>query len=455
MKKPVQPPTTEEVLPKLFASNFDKAMGIIQDLEPTDTKGRYLHWDKLMHLEPPEGITSEMWWVGIKFARQKLLKSIDLYDRNGIPFRFAMPDYVAKQLHWLDLNAAGNILSNLPITNPQMKNTYLITSLVEESINSSQLEGASTTRNVAKEMIRQGRKPRDRSEHMIFNNFNAMQFIKEIKDENLTSSAILELHKILTANTLDEPEKAGKYRTDSDDVHVVDRQDTILYTPPEAAELPERIDRLCNFANDSNPDVFIHPIVRAIILHFMLSYDHPFVDGNGRTARALFYWSVAKQGYWLMEFLSISRIIKQAPIKYGRAFLYTESDENDTTYFIIHQLEVIKKAIDDLYVFLDKKAQEIKKAETLLKGYRLLQGYLNHRQLALLRHALKHPGYVYTINEHQHSHGIVYDTARTDLMKMSDDLGLLVKEKRGKAFVFLCPVDLKERIGKAKVILKK
>jgi Fic family protein len=56
------------------------------------------------------------------------------------------------------------------------------------------------------------------------------------------------------------------------------------------------------------PDKFIHPVVRAIILHFMIGCGHLFVDGNGRTARALFYWSVLHQKYRLMEFISISCI---------------------------------------------------------------------------------------------------------------------------------------------------
>jgi Fic family protein len=75
-------------------------------------------------------------------------------------------------------------------------------------------------------------------------------------------------------------------------------------------DLPERMRALCAFANmRTGVDGFVHPIVRAIILHFMLAYDHPYVDGNGRTARALFYWSALKDGYWLIEYVSISRII--------------------------------------------------------------------------------------------------------------------------------------------------
>jgi Fic family protein len=63
----------------------------------------------------------------------------------------------------------------------------------------------------------------------------------------------------------------------------------VFHTPPPAAELPARLEAMCDFANSKTPDTFIHPVVRGIFLHFWLAYDHPFVDGNGRTARALFY----------------------------------------------------------------------------------------------------------------------------------------------------------------------
>ena len=114
------------------------------------------------------------------------------------------------------MNAAGTITANQPVANQGMQNTYLIKSLVEEAINSSQLEGASTTRHVAKEMIRQGRDPKDKSEQMILNNFHAMQFIRDFKEDELTPSFLFELHRILTEKTLDDPEKAGVFRSEND-----------------------------------------------------------------------------------------------------------------------------------------------------------------------------------------------------------------------------------------------
>ncbi len=443
MKKPVNAPTNDEVYKSdymsILASHSDK-------YKMEDSKGRYLHWDKLRHLDPGEGISNNDWWALTRLCRLAQTKYLPvILSNNNKRFNFCVPDSIQAHLHWLDMNAAGTFQAQTPITNPQIRNTYLIKSLVEESITSSQLEGAATTKKVAKEMIRQGRDPKDKNEQMIFNNYNAMRFIQDMKSEGLTPSMVFELHRIITENTLDDPEKAGVFRTDEDDKHVIDRASAnILHTPPKAEELGRRMTAMCIFANGAEQaDFFIHPVIRAILLHFVLAYDHPFVDGNGRTARALFYWSMISQGYWLTEFISISRVIKKAPAQYEKVFLYTETDNEDTTYFLIHQLEVIRKAIDDLHKYLERKTKIIETAGEDLRAAKNLK--LNFRQLALLRHALKRPNFVYKIKEHKNSHGINQQTARKDLMTMADKK-LLTRLKHGKSYVFIAPNDLGERI---------
>jgi Fic family protein len=448
VKIPVQPPDIQQILSSILEQDSELAMQLLRGElgPPTDNKGRYLHWDKLRHLTPPEGFSSEQWWVSIKQSRRSLKQSTPFLNKYGELFWYCVPPALQKELHWLDLHAAGTIQANDAITNPHSRSTYLVRSLIEEAINSSQLEGASTTRHVAKEMIRQGRSPSNKSEQMIINNYHAMQFIREIKDDALTSSMVFELHRVLTENTLDNPAMAGNLRSDNDDITVIDNRDQqILHTPPDASELESRMVALCEFANTPDESGFLHPVIRAILLHFMLAYDHPFVDGNGRTARALFYWSMAHQGYWLMEYISISAIIKKAPAKYSRAYLHTETDNDDLTYFIIHQVEVIHQAIADLHTYLDQKMRGIGEAEQLLKDNPRLKK-MNFRQLALLRHALKHPRFAYVVHEHQASHGIAYDTARRDLISMADKFNLLTKTKQGKNYLFIAPQDLEKRI---------
>jgi len=443
MRIPESPKPIDELMEKLLKqADREKIARILgAEIGVTDAKGRYLHWGKLKHLSPPKGLSSDEHWLATKLARQKISKNLPFKDKKSQPFSFCLPDSVQQELHWLDQNATGTVTINNPIGNPHTRQSYLLSSLIEESISSSQLEGASTTRAVAKEMLRQGRQPKDHSEQMIFNNHQAMAVIKEFGEDDLTPSLILHLHEVLTKGTLADPNKAGQLRSLSDEIHIVAADESVLHTPPLASELEERLKTICDFANDDNAKVFIHPVVKAIVLHFMIGYEHPFVDGNGRTARALFYWLMAKQGYGLLEFVSISRMIKTAPLQYGKAYLQVETDGNDVTYFLIHQLEVIRKGITALQDYLDKKATAIESVEKHLENSKA-KGQLNHRQLSLLKHAVEHPNSLYTIKEHQASHGISYQTARTDLLKLSDELDLLRKRKYGKSLVFVSPSDL-------------
>jgi Fic family protein len=282
---------------------------------------------------------------------------------------------------------------------------------------------------------------------MIFNNFRAMRAIQGFKDELLTPSRLLEIHAMVTENTLEDPADVGKLR-DSDDIRVVNTEDgTTLHQPPAFKELPERLKSLCEFANaGENQKPFVHPVLRAILLHFMIGYDHPFVDGNGRTARAVFYWSMLKSGYWLAEFISISHILRHGPAQYGRAYLFTESDGGDTTYFLIHQLTTIRKAIASLHEYLARKAKEQRGLERMLSESPNLKTHLNYRQKALLSHALKHSGASYSVNGHRNVHSVVYQTARADLLELVE-LGLLEKIQEGRAFVFFAPNDLSRRIA--------
>ena len=108
---------------------------------------------------------------------------------------------------------------------------------------------------------------------------------------------------------------------------------------------------------------------------------------------------------------------------------------------------MIHQAVDALHIFLDQKMQGISEAEHRLTDNPRLKNKLNFRQLALLRHALKHPRFSYLVREHQRSHGISYDVARKDLLEMSDILKLLVKTKQGKRYYFVVPSDLEQRIA--------
>ena len=146
-----------------------------------------------------------------------------------------------------------------------------------------------------------------------------------------------------------------------------------------------------------------------------------------------------RHGYWLAEFLSISRVIKKAPSQYARAFLHSETDTNDLTYFLVHQLDVIREAFQALRVYLERKAKELREGERLLKD----GTGVNHRQRTLLADALRHPDRRYTIEAHRREHGVVYQTARQDLLALVE-AGYLVQTTIGHKFYF----DVSPKLGR-------
>ena len=438
---PLAPKAFEELLQSVFKnSRWEEVLKTAAEAQPKKTE--YYHWNELRYRTPPKGLSLEEWWFTIKFRRTSGMRRIPLKDKRGLPFEFSVPDSVLEQLHHTDRNAGALVGSLEPVTNPQTRDRYLMRSLIEEAITSSQLEGAVTTREVAKQMLSSGRKPRDKSERMILNNYLTMQRIRDLRASPLTPELVIDLQRMVGDQALDKPDAAGRLRRADEPIDIADEiEGTVFHVPPPAEELPARLEAMCRFANAETPDYFIHPLVRAVILHFWLAYDHPFVDGNGRTARALFYWAMLKNGFWLFEFISISQIIRKAPVQYGMAFLHTETDANDLTYFLIHQVEVIRKAVKELHDYIGRKTHEVEECRASLDRIE----WLNHRQQALLVHALKHPGQRYTVAEHRGRHGIAYGTGRSDLIDLAKH-GLLEQRTMGKEFIFRAPVDLLKRL---------
>jgi Fic family protein len=259
----------------------------------------------------------------------------------------------------------------------------------------------------------------------------------------LSPALICEIQRIVTDGTLDRPAAAGRVQDDDiDRIAVWDDTGRLLHRPPPVAQLPERMERLCEFANGAGEGPYVPPVLRSLAVHFMLGYDHYFEDGNGRTARAVFYWSMLNQGYWLTEFLTVSRILHKAPGRYARSFLLTEQDEGDLTHFFVYHLGVIERAIRDLHAYLARKADELRGIQRRIAA---MPGQFNHRELALLEHAVRTPGSEFSVLSHSRSHHVTGETARHDLRHL-EELGLLERRKVGKKFSWTPAADLGERL---------
>jgi Fic family protein len=436
MRVPPPPPSLERLMgevqsePQRLFKILSQATGM-HDID-------YLPWDKIRFKKPPEGLTPEEWWLGITLSRNSMRRPLPMIDKDGKPFSYAIPDDIFRLTEEISRRASGMIAVPEPVTNPATRDRYIVNSLIEEAITSSQLEGASTSRKVAKEMIRSGRNPRDRSERMILNNYNGMLRVGELRNERLTPEIVCELHGIITDGTLDDPNSAGKIQSDPDPRARVavwgwgPGEEKPVHVPPPVDQLPERLQRLCDFANTTDERPWLQPVLRSLAVHFMMGYDHYFEDGNGRTARLLFYWSMLRHGYWLTEFLTISNILRKAPAQYGRSFLYTEQDSGDLTYFFLYHLKIITRAINELDTYLARKVRELRETRVLLSA---TPGEYNYRQLALLELAMKDPQAIFTIESHARSHNVSHETARHDLHDL-DGRGLLSRFKADRHFAW-------------------
>ena len=401
-----------------ISDNIDTVMNLIHDpnLQTLYKKieDEYLYWDKVKYLTP-KGVDPQLFWGAVKMKRQMQLQTIRF---GKYTFSFMITPLMQSLLHEFDLKMGGSLSAN-GVISPRDRQIYLVNSIMEEAIASSQMEGASTTRKVAKDMLRKELRPKNRSQQMIVNNYATIKQLVEEKGQVLDLNMLLDIHRSITTNTLDNPEDEGRLRQ-TDDIYVIDAiTGSVAHTPPSHTEIEELLHDLFAFASDKDESNFIHPIIKGIILHFMLAWIHPFVDGNGRTARSLVYWYMLKKDYWMTEYLSISRVIYKNKKRYERMFLYTEADHMNMTYFILHNLQVMKKAYEDLKTYLSMKMEE----RNSVLQYCDIEG-INERQMQILKIINDTPSLVLTSLEVSNRFGVSDKTARTDL-KVLTELGYL------------------------------
>lgn len=420
---------------------FSKSEVIQNLVEKTDKL--YYYWDKIRAQPLPSDFDKKEIWAFIRFRRFMNSSPTPIEDVHKKPFTFWLPDDIQKNLHLIDQNTGGHLALWDAGADRNASAKYMVTSLMEEAITSSQIEGAVATIKQAKRMLLENRKPKDKSERMIFNNYLTMQAVKSYAKQDLDIPLLLELHTTITKDTLDSKEEEGRFRGPDDKVRVETAHGDVLFIPPKSEEILDRIKALIDFANNQDDAPFIHPVVKAIMLHFWIAYIHPFTDGNGRLARTLFYWYLLKHGYWLFEYTSISKTILKRTTKYANAYLYSEHDDNDLTYFIHFNIEVIMEAVKELKEHIQQEKERNEQIRQEISEH----PDLNMRQTLILRHLMSNPNSILTINAHQKLNGISYQTARTDLLEL-EEKNWLKRVKKGKAFYFIAADGFLEKLSR-------
>ena len=451
MKTPVPPPyrldeLRERVIASLANADDERHLFVLRALAGGLDDPEYRPWEYYFRAEPvPDGLMREEWWYAVRTARASTARPTPFIMTDGTRLTFNLPDRFLRLNEEITAQARGQVELPAEVATQGVRDRYLINSLYEEAITSSQMEGASTTRRDAKKMLREKKDPRTRSERMILNNFLALEFVRDHLGEELTPEFICEVHRIVADGTLDEAEDAGRLQRQGEErirIYGSEGDEQLLHVPPPVEELPERLQRLCDFANGVGEyaSQYVPPLVRALVVHFMMGYDHYFVDGNGRTARVIAQWVMLREGFCLMDFVPVSRLLHKAPAQYARSFLEVEQDEGDLTYFLIWHAEVMCRAIRELHEYLARKSKEMGQMKHLLR-----RTELNNRQIGVIEEALKDSAFTVTAAAHADRYRVTLQTAHVDLRGLEDG-GYLMRVKRGRSFEWYPVPDLQRRV---------
>ena len=451
MKTPVPPPyrldeLRERVIASLANADDERHLFVLRALAGGLDDPEYRPWEYYFRAEPvPDGLMREEWWYAVRTARASTARPTPFIMTDGTRLTFNLPDRFLRLNEEITAQARGQVELPAEVATQGVRDRYLINSLYEEAITSSQMEGASTTRRDAKKMLREKKDPRTRSERMILNNFLALEFVRDHLGEELTPEFICGVHRIVTDGTLDEAEDAGRLQRQGEErirIYGSEGDEQLLHVPPPAEELPERLQRLCDFANGVGEyaSQYVPPLVRALVVHFMMGYDHYFVDGNGRTARVIAQWVMLREGFFLMDFVPVSRLLHKAPAQYARSFLEVKQDEGDLTYFLIWHAEVMCRAIRELHEYLARKSKEMGQMKHLLR-----RTELNNRQIGVIEEALKDSAFTVTAAAHADRYRVTLQTAHVDLRGLEDG-GYLMRVKRGRSFEWYPVPDLQRRV---------
>ena len=397
---------------------------ISQYSQPIDSKGRYLPYDQIFYRAKEKKLDPELAWYFIKNSRANQAKAIlPTQAYAGESCKFMLTPNIQKAISLTDRNttkAAFEWMSGQVGEREQMQ--YLFSDLVEdEAISSSQLEGAATTTKVAKTMLSTERSPRTPDEKMIIGNYLLMRCAWDCRKKKLTPDLIAEFHQVGVEGINDDHYRPGVFRN-SNDVVVEDRDGNTVHQPPKASGIKKRLKKLCEWVNTNHDDAesnrYIHPLIKAIALHFAIGYEHPFHDGNGRIARSLFYWYMFKMGFVAFRYISISILLKKAPVQYGNSYLHTEYDGMDMTYFIEYQCQIREKRSFENWLFNSG-----------------LYGQLAPKQRVVLQVATFGTQSLFTANNVKLNLGCSYNTA-AGILNGLVDLGVFSKSKAGREWQY-------------------
>lgn len=385
----------------------------------------YYNKDEVGYRLPPDVRLDEFWPEVVKF-RQVKAEFLPFRDQAGKPFWFVLTAKLQEYLHQVDSRGKDSLYS---VVKEEIQAELTEQALVEEAMFSSVIEGAFSTIARARELIVEGQAPRDTSDQMVANNGRVMRYVLEQREAPCSVELMHTIQRMVTEKTLEHEADAGRFRDGP--IFVVNQRRETIYAAPPADTVPSSMDALIRWINGGEQQPFIHPILRAATIHTYLVYVHPYVDGNGRTARALFYWYLLKHRYEFFRYFSISSIIQETRQRYYKVLKDMEDHDADVTYVLLYMAESVVRAIE---VILQRITERYRR-DILFGNIRERNIPLNARQTRFLKYLAVSKEKRGTIAKYQKDFKVVYETARRDLAQL-EVLGILTRSKQGRQFIY-------------------
>jgi Fic family protein len=382
------------------------------------TQQRYLTPEEIKYRLKQQGRNEAEWpSIGKEIVAARKTGSITLFFKSIEPkFWFYPADIIHKKIN--EIEKLGKDLYEQINKNASFKTEFLLDSAIEEAITSAIYEGAHSTRAQAEQLIASGERPKNKDEWMLINNFKAMKWVKDNQHSVLSKEVILQLHQIVTENTLegDDVNFQGKFRNDK---VFVGLHEGIAYEKIEQA-----IDEMIQLTTN-NPRYY-HPLLKGILVHYFMGYIHPFFDGNGRTARALFYFKSIRNQLNYIELLSVSAYLRIHGKQYESNFVKVKENEYDLTYFIDFCLDSILSALKEV----SRKVRYLLRMTDLKDRFELSQ-----TQIGLIQRMALHKFRTIDIEEYAQQISKSREFARQELKRLLD-LNLVSEIKVSKKLVY-------------------
>jgi Fic family protein len=278
------------------------------------------------------------------------------------------------------IEAAKEIIENAPLV-PAWEAKFREEAIVRTVHHGTHIEGNELNFTEAEKVLA-GVKivGRERDIQEVLNYRNVLKFIESFQNTDISDETVKHVHSLVADKILPDA-VVGEFRKSQ---VVVKNSQTgeVTFRPPPAVEVPFLVSDFLQWLNQTSSDD-IHPTLKAGITHYELVRIHPFLDGNGRVARAVATLSLFKDGYDIKRFFSLEEYYDREPMNYYTALQSVASENGNLT----HWLEYF---IEGLAIELTRIKEKVKSLSTDLKIKKSMGG----QQLALSERQIKIVEYI-------------------------------------------------------------